>query len=58
MATNSIMKSVVIRNSSAAKRLVNALENAEGKKIKKETFSKKRQDIRGDKILDFFGDNK
>lgn len=55
MATKSITKNIDIRDKTLGKSLVNALENAKGKKSKEVEYSKAYREIRGDKIKKIFG---
>lgn len=55
MATKSILKNIHIRDKRAAWNLVNALENAKKKKGKEVILSKNLNEIKGEKIKEFFG---
>ena len=55
MATKSILKNIHIRDKRSAWNLVNALENAKKKKGKEVILSKNLNEIKGEKIKEFFG---
>lgn len=56
MATKSILKNVDIKDKKLSKSLIVALESAKGKHSKEVTLSRTYSDVRGDKILEIFGD--
>ena len=56
MATKSILKNVDIKDKKLSKSLIVALESAKGKHGKEVTLSRTYSDVRGDKILEIFGD--
>lgn len=57
MATNSIYKNVIIKNSQLSKDFVAALENAQNKNSKDVKLSKSCREIKKDQIKTIFGDN-
>ncbi|QSF42637.1 hypothetical protein [Paenibacillus tianjinensis] len=54
MATSSITQNIVIRDKKGSQQLISALENADGKRSKKVSYSKAHSEIRGDKIKEIF----
>ena len=54
MATSSIYTNVRIRKKSQCTKLVSALEHAKGKKAKTVNFSRPVEEVKGDKIKEFF----
>lgn len=54
MATSSIYTNVRIRKKSQCMKLVSALEHAKGKKAKTVNFSRPVEEVKGDKIKEFF----
>ena len=54
MATSSICTSVRIKNKADCRKLVSALEHAEGKKAKEVIFSRSVEVMKGEKVKDLF----
>ena len=57
MATNSFLKTISIKKSNEAKKLVKALENAKGKKSKEVNISRTVDTIDKNTIKEFFTNN-
>ena len=55
MATKSILKNVTIKDANAARRLVNALEHAEGKRSKRVALSRTVSSAKKEEIRALFG---
>lgn len=56
MATKSIYKNVNIKGRDLTVGLVNALENAKNKKSKEVTITKSFQELKGDDLRKYFGE--
>ena len=54
MATSSIYVSVKVKDKAGCKKLVSALEHAEGKKAKKVMFSRPVEELKGERVKDLF----
>jgi hypothetical protein len=54
MATKSMLKSINIKNGRLAKGLISALENAEKKSSKHVTLQRRLEEVKGEKIRQFF----
>lgn len=55
MATKSILKSIVIKDKKSSSSLINALENAEGKRSKDVSFSRAVRNADDEMIKKMFG---
>ena len=56
MATKSIFKNIVIKDRSLSRKLVLALETAEGKSSKRVVLSKSYHEVKKGQIKDIFGE--
>ena len=55
MATNSIMRRIVVKDKRFGRQLLNALENASRVKSKEVHLTKKHREVKGEQIKDLFG---